>query len=974
MVLITTFINMRIYFTHSIRKRLISIALLVFTALPSFAQTDAKRILDRLYANPEYKKECAVITQMRHNKVDDKKILDYLETNYAKPRKNQKASFGAPKRVNKSDLSSVLCIGDELGVELGTFGAWQGAVSSWSTNTTLCPSTPWSAATLPLAGRITIVSTPSSDPCADVLGAPILLPSPSGGKYSIHLGNNSTNSESERITRSFVVQPGDTNFIYQYAVVFEDPGHLPTEQPFFDFVMRDQNGDTIPCSYQHYSADSTAPGFFLSALSNPNCSQTSNSDTYYKPWTTVGVNLGKYVGQTITITCTSGDCSLCGHMGYAYIDFTCNGVAPISYCVGMDSILVAAPNEPGATYVWSPGGQTTSSIIVANPQIDDSVSVHVHIPTGCGYNVLYILKPTIISPGFTFTNVCNNYYFTDTSKIVNGTISSWLWNFGDGTTSNLPNKGHTYTTAGTYTVSLIVTSQLGCTDTMISIPITVAPPPVANAGPDQGICPGAQTTINASATPPGGMFIWSPSPTLSNTSISNPLANPSVTTTYYLTYTDLNGCTNFDAITVSIYSPVAPTVGPPLSICIGNSATLSVTSGTNYVWTPSSSLSSPTSANPIATPVSTTNYTVSVNDLHGCPAKSTQLVTVIQLPVVNAGADQTICNNKTAILNVNSNPAGATFSWLPSFGLTDPTISNPTFAPNTPGIYTFTVSVSTAFGCSNTGEVSVLVNPLPLVSASNAGTICPGSSVMLTATSSSAINYSWSPTSTLSNPNISNPIALPPGPGTYVYNVTVTDANSCSKSATTAVNVALQPIAAASYVPSLTCEGMSYVFKDESQAATSWNWDFGDGATSTAQYPPAHIFEFNGIYMVTLTVSNGVCQDTLTIPITIGDINTLITVQTTNVFTPNGDGENDCFQPIIGGNNATEVEVLAQCMTMEVYDRWGIKIYEVNGGSHICWDGKTISNTKAKEGTYYYLITLGGNTFKGYVTLLKEKK
>src|SRR5690349_7222873 len=112
---------MRIYFNPQIRKKFISIALVTFTAFSSFAQTDAKRILDRLFANPEYKKECAVITQMRHDKVDDKKILDYLETNYAKPRKKQMTSSGIPKRVSKSDLNSVLCMGDELGVELGNF-------------------------------------------------------------------------------------------------------------------------------------------------------------------------------------------------------------------------------------------------------------------------------------------------------------------------------------------------------------------------------------------------------------------------------------------------------------------------------------------------------------------------------------------------------------------------------------------------------------------------------------------------------------------------------------------------------------------------------------------------------------------------------------------------------------------------------------------------------------------------------------
>lgn len=315
-------------------------------------------------------------------------------------------------------------------------------------------------------------------------------------------------------------------------------------------MVLDQNKDTISCSFQHYVAGGSVPGFIKSQLTNANCNNLSSppTDTYYKPWTTVGVKLGAYVGKVVTIVCTTADCSRCGHMGYAYIDFTCNGFTPVTYCVGTNSVLITAPIEKGATYSWSTG-QTTTSIIV-NPQIDDTVSVNVNIPNGCGYKINYVLLPTIITPKIYFTNVCNNYFFVDSSTVINGNITGWFWNFGDGGTSNSKNQGHVFTTAGTYTVSLTVTSQLGCTDTMLSIPITVAPPPVANAGPDQSICPGFQASINASATPPGGTYTWDADPTLSNINVSNPIATPPGpgTYAYHLTYRDPNGCTNYDHI------------------------------------------------------------------------------------------------------------------------------------------------------------------------------------------------------------------------------------------------------------------------------------------------------------------------------------------------------------------------------------------------------------------------------------------
>ena len=158
---------------------------------------------------------------------------------------------------------------------------------------------------------------------------------------------------------------------------------------------------------------------------------------------------------------------------------------------------------------------------------------------------------------------------------------------------------------------------------------------------------------------------------------------------------------------------------------------------------------------------------------------------------------------------------------MPTTGLSNPNISSPIFTPSSSGFFTFTVSVVATSGCSNTGEVSILVNPLPVVTASNSGVICPGGSVTLNASSGSATNYIWSPSSTLDNATIANPVSTPQGPGTYVYTVIVSDANLCSKSATTVVTVNSKPIAAASYVPSLRCDGMAYEFKNLSHGGKS---------------------------------------------------------------------------------------------------------------------------------------------------------
>ncbi|TAL59673.1 MAG: hypothetical protein EPN85_08930, partial [Bacteroidetes bacterium] len=498
-----------------IRKIITTAIVFLCIATLSFGQVDARQLLDGLLLNPEYKIEHEVIRQMRLENVSDAKILDHLENNYAKPRKKaamerqKNGQYVHSSAEGKNPLPLSSCNGNDIGAELGNFGTWTGKTSTWNTNGN-CAALPWTNTSLPLFNRITIVPGPAADPCATNPGFTIPLPSPTGGKFSVKLGNNQVNAESERITHQFIVQPSDTNFIYQYAVVFEDPTHLPSEQPFFDFVITAQNGDTIPCSFQHYTAGAGIPGFQTST--NPaGCGGNTFSTVYYKPWTTVGVNLGAYLNNLVTITCTTGDCSLCGHFGYTYLDFSCGTTTSSQFCVSANSVVVVAPLEPGATYSWIPTGQSTQSVTV-NPQIIDTISVYVNPPSGCGYFVNFILEPTVITAALTYTTGCTSANFTGSTTITGGTISSYSWSFPGGSpsssTSLIP-PTITYP-PGTYTVTFNVVSQAGCTAASTPVVITIQPAPVVNAGADVSACLGNTVQLNGSGTPSGGTYSWSP--------------------------------------------------------------------------------------------------------------------------------------------------------------------------------------------------------------------------------------------------------------------------------------------------------------------------------------------------------------------------------------------------------------------------------------------------------------------------------
>jgi gliding motility-associated-like protein len=160
--------------------------------------------------------------------------------------------------------------------------------------------------------------------------------------------------------------------------------------------------------------------------------------------------------------------------------------------------------------------------------------------------------------------------------------------------------------------------------TNISLTILVLPVPVADAGNDTSLCHGP---VQLQATG-GTVYSWSPATGLSNPNIANPIANPSVTTTYVVEV--FNGsCTDYDTITV-FTGPVI-TAGPDTTFCAGGHVQLasSGVGAVSYHWSPSAGLSNPNVSNPVASPGSTTTYVVNITDATGCNSYDSVTVTII---------------------------------------------------------------------------------------------------------------------------------------------------------------------------------------------------------------------------------------------------------------------------------------------------------------------------------------------------------
>lgn len=278
---------------------------------------------------------------------------------------------------------------------------------------------------------------------------------------------------------------------------------------------------------------------------------------------------------------------------------------------------------------------------------------------------------------------------------------------------------------------------------------------------------------------------------------------------------------------------------------------------------------------------------------------------------------------------------------------------------------------STATKCTNITPqtIAVTINPNPVadtssivIDASSCGTKSGSIKGLAIASGAAPLKYEWKDAfgSTVATTlNINDMI-----PGTYI--LTVTDANGCITKVGAGKNLNIlwlnkvQASFTANPIPVELLLPIDYV--NSTTGAVNYNWNFGDGKTSTDK-SPTHNYEQLGDFNACLIADDGAkCFDTVCTSISVF-VNSGFIIP--NVFTPNNDGTNDLFT-ILGKGIAS--------VHAEVFNRWGQKEYEwdaANGG----WDG--LKNGKpAPEGTYFIIIKAKGMDGKdliekGSFTLLR---
>jgi hypothetical protein len=394
--------------------------------------------------------------------------------------------------------------------------------------------------------------------------------------------------------------------------------------------------------------------------------------------------------------------------------------------------------------------------------------------------------------------------------------TSYIWDKGviDGV-AFLPLSTSTYNLA----------SGSGCSNTA-NVAITVNPlPNVSGVATPPIVCAGEQVTLTG-----GGAvsYTW-------DNGVTDGIAfAPSSTTTYTVTGADANGCQTIDQVKVIVNPlPAVSATSTATKVCAGEQITLTGGGAVSYVWD-----NGVTDGVPFA-PAATNTYTVTGTDANSCQATSEIPVTVNPVTTILANSTaKTICRGEKITLTGSGDASSYTWD--------NGVIDGVAFAPSA----TTTYNVTDATKCSNTSEITITVNPVPIVFANaTANAICAGKQVTLIG--GGADSYVW-------DNGVSDGIAFTPST-TNTYTVIGTDINNCEATATIIVNVTPLTTVVANTTATTICYGEEITLTGS--GATSYTWDNGvtNGVafmpTSTTTYSVIANFECSKTAQVTITVN-----------------------------------------------------------------------------------------------------------------------
>lgn len=574
--------------------------------------------------------------------------------------------------------------------------------------------------------------------------------------------------------------------------------------------------------------------------------------------------------------------------------------------------------DPG--HLYPANGTYNASLIVTNV-------------FGCTNSITH---PVLVNPvpvaSFSNNTAClgQTTNFTDQTT---GSPINWIWDFGDSTAvSNTQHPTHTYSTAGSYNVTLIAFGGSGCSDTISSI-VSVNQIPTA-AFTFASVC--TNDTVFFSSTSTGGptTYVWDfGDGFISNTNNVSPTHVYTLAGTYNVVLTAgySTGCTNSTTIPVTAYPLTIPAFTSTTPCLNDSSAFTDATTNapSQWIWNfgdggPVSTMQNPTH---LYTSPGTYQVELITENSFGCRDSVTINSIVNPLPTA-AFAFDTVCQG-TGTSFTNQSISSVSWNWDFGDSTAPGNFNSPNHVYSASGTFTVTLISSTNLGCTDTITHDIIVNPNP-VAAYIASTACYTYASVFTDSSTAAVSWSWnfgdgSPLVTTTNPSY-----FYPAPGTYNATLTVANIFGCTNSITQPVLVNTIPTSA--FTNNTVCFGQSTTFTDQTTGIPiGWTWDFDDGSPANNLQNPTHIFPAAGTYNVSLISSGGSgCSDTIVNTVIVNSVPTAdfnfvsVCTNDTMFFSSSSSGAPDTFSWDFGDgfsdntNDSTPVHVYAMAGTYNV--------------------------------------------------------
>jgi PKD repeat protein len=541
------------------------------------------------------------------------------------------------------------------------------------------------------------------------------------------------------------------------------------------------------------------------------------------------------------------------------------------------------------TYFPSPADMNTGSVVLTLTTSDrcgNAVSNHMTLTLGQLPVAFFSLgEPT-----------CSNtkVYLTDQSSVSNGYIKMWVWDYGDGTNDtirfpNIPNVQHTYIAPGTsFMVKLTVHTSLGCTDNYQRI-ISTVQAPVANFYFSQVRCDNQPVQFTNASQLNGafGLQPWSwdfGDPTTGTSNFSNQIDpthqfSGSGPFTVRLIVLNNNNCMD------TIVKVIDINAHPPLAFsytvnCLNEAVYFSpVPSITNvnaigsWYWDFGDGVNSHLQNTPhVFMAPGTYVVSLTATDTIGCETTVSQNVTISPLPIAHFDAGASNCAASTVHFNeLTSSSIGYVVKWVWDFGdgnqqtVVHPDDPNVSHLYANSGSYNVSLMVQSSDSCTNSETQAIIIDPKPMANF-DFGSACDSLYVPFTDLTQNngggnIVQWHWDFGDQMTGINnissFQNPSHVFSASGLFTVVLVATTANGCSDTVTRQVTVKGKP--PVGFTTQNNCQNNDVLFLPAAimniPSIASWNWTFGDGATSTLQ-SPSHPYNNTGDYIVTLTVAD----------------------------------------------------------------------------------------------------------------------